>query len=48
MTKREALVIYCAYAKDGEPLAKLLEEAFRLYLAGILAAERHPMGNGVR
>ena len=48
MTKREALVIRCAYTKDGERLAKLLEEAFRLYLAGILAAERHPTGSGVR
>lgn len=48
MTKKEVLVIHCAYAKDGEPLTKLLEEAFRLYLAGILAAERHLTGNGVR
>ena len=48
MTKREALVIHCAYAEDGEPLAKLLEEAFRLYLAGILAAEKRQTGNGVR
>ncbi|MBQ6255488.1 MAG: hypothetical protein IJP78_08560 [Clostridia bacterium] len=37
MKKNGAPVVHCVYTKAEESLSRLLEEAFRLYLARILA-----------
>lgn len=36
MSKNQALTVQCVYAETGEPLPRLLEEAFRLYLIRVL------------
>ena len=48
MKKYEAPVVHCEYAVAAESLAQLLEEAFRLYLAHILALEKRPAVNCAR
>lgn len=37
MKKNGAPVVHCVYTKAEESLSRLLEEAFQLYLARILA-----------
>lgn len=39
MKKSNVPVVHCEYANTEKPLAHLLEESFRLYLARILAAD---------
>ncbi len=48
MKKYEAPVVHCEYAVAAESLAQLLEEAFRLYLAHILALEKRSAVNCAR
>ena len=48
MKKYEAPVVHCEYAVAAESLAQLLEEAFRLYLAHILALEKRHAVNCAR
>ena len=48
MKKCEAPVVHCEYAKADKSLAQLLEEAFRLYLAHILALEKRHAVNCAR
>ncbi len=48
MKKNAAAVIHCEYAENGESLAQLLEKAFQLYLARILAGKKMSAGGSVQ